>query len=411
MALFEQFEKDLREALNRLYDPCSSPSQLLVDVLGVSPYREGHLQELLRQAVDAMQPDADVPPAAHIQRLYKVLHLRYIAQRTQEEAAELLGITSRHLRREQSGAIHALALRLWQQWWPSDAPTAGETSRLQAGQDVDSVAWRSQVKEELAALEKSAPGASSDLKKVLGSVVDLVRMVSSSRGVIVSVDKAIPHALVPIHPSALRQILLKTATGLISAMEGGSVQLSAQYAQHEVQVVLNATPPYAAGLPRQGLVQELLGAHGGTLQVLRSAESDSLILSLPLASSVSVLVIDDNTDLVHFFGRYTSGTRYQIVHAPTGREVFERVETANPDIIVLDVMLPDMDGWELLALLHEHPDTKTIPVVVCSVVREKELALTLGAACCLMKPVRRQEFLTALDYAHRLAISATPTAP
>ena len=62
-------------------------------------------------------------------------------------------------------------------------------------------------------------------------------------------------------------------------------------------------------------------------------------------------------------------------------------------------MLPDIDGWELLAQFHEHPLSRSIPIVVCSVVREEELAFALGATVCITKPVRRREFTQALDQA------------
>jgi CheY-like chemotaxis protein len=117
-----------------------------------------------------------------------------------------------------------------------------------------------------------------------------------------------------------------------------------------------------------------------------------------------VLVVDDNVDLVHFYRRYAAGTRYHIVHLSQGTGVLEAVESVTPDIIVLDVMLPDVDGWDLLVQLHEHPATRPIPVVVCSVVREEELALSLGASVYLPKPVRRREFIGALDQAVNLTL-------
>ena len=77
------------------------------------------------------------------------------------------------------------------------------------------------------------------------------------------------------------------------------------------------------------------------------------------------------------------------------------VEAHRPDLIVLDVMLPDpdMDGWKLLMQLHGDAKTRAIPVVVCSVVREIELALALGAAVYVPKPVARRDFLAALESA------------
>jgi len=63
----------------------------------------------------------------------------------------------------------------------------------------------------------------------------------------------------------------------------------------------------------------------------------------------------------------------------------------------LDVLMPNLDGWELLASLRQSPLTGTIPVIVCSVIRREELAHTLGAAAHLSKPVKDQQFLEALD--------------
>jgi CheY-like chemotaxis protein len=60
-------------------------------------------------------------------------------------------------------------------------------------------------------------------------------------------------------------------------------------------------------------------------------------------------------------------------------------------------MLPDVDGWDLLMHLHEDPTTREIPVIVCSVVREGKLALSLGAALHLPKPVEPCQLIQALD--------------
>ncbi|MBI1877882.1 MAG: response regulator [Chloroflexi bacterium] len=110
-----------------------------------------------------------------------------------------------------------------------------------------------------------------------------------------------------------------------------------------------------------------------------------------------MLVIDDNADLVHFYRRYTTGTRYQIVHLAEGQHTLSTVKEIRPNIIILDVMLPDIDGWELLTDLRGQPATQMIPIIVCSVVRRAELALSLGASLYLPKPVRRREFVQALD--------------
>jgi hypothetical protein len=63
------------------------------------------------------------------------------------------------------------------------------------------------------------------------------------------------------------------------------------------------------------------------------------------------------------------------------------VAETQPDVITLDVMMPNMDGWQVLRALAQNPATAKIPVVVCSVLREPEVALSLGARAYLKKPI------------------------
>ena len=68
-----------------------------------------------------------------------------------------------------------------------------------------------------------------------------------------------------------------------------------------------------------------------------------------------------------------------------------------PGVIMLDVMMPGQDGWTLLGQLREHPETQSIPVIVCSILSQEQFALALGAADFIRKPVNRQIFLEVLD--------------
>ncbi len=68
-----------------------------------------------------------------------------------------------------------------------------------------------------------------------------------------------------------------------------------------------------------------------------------------------------------------------------------------PKAILLDVMMPNRDGWSLLGRLREHPRTEDIPVVVCTILSQRELALALGAAGFIRKPVIRADLLQLLD--------------
>jgi CheY-like chemotaxis protein len=74
----------------------------------------------------------------------------------------------------------------------------------------------------------------------------------------------------------------------------------------------------------------------------------------------------------------------------------ELAEQLVPDAIILDVMMPDMDGWELLQRLRSLPSTSAIPVIICSVFSDPELAFSLGASAVLSKPVKQADILETL---------------
>jgi CheY-like chemotaxis protein len=68
-----------------------------------------------------------------------------------------------------------------------------------------------------------------------------------------------------------------------------------------------------------------------------------------------------------------------------------------PDLILLDVMMPTMDGWQVLRSLKQNPTTEHTPIIICSVLKEPELAISLGARAYLKKPVDRLELLATLE--------------
>jgi CheY-like chemotaxis protein len=121
-------------------------------------------------------------------------------------------------------------------------------------------------------------------------------------------------------------------------------------------------------------------------------------LIVPTLERLPVLVIDDNADTLQLLQRYASGTRYHLISARDPRRALELAAEFSPQIIVLDVMMPDVDGWEVLARLRQHPLVDRTPIIVCTILAQKELALALGADAFLHKPVSRQGFLAALDH-------------
>jgi CheY-like chemotaxis protein len=405
MNAFEDFEQSVRGTLAHLYDPAYRPPEIVWTVTGCDPQQGLEaIQMAMIRAIEDLKPAHHVPSTARSRRVYGLLFHRYVQGLTQEETAERLGITPRHLRREQAGAVHALALHLWEQSRAAEKLAQEERSQPS---DAQLPAYRSQVKQELAALQDSAPGAVADVGEAIHGAVKLGSALTTQRGVDLEVESLQPNLVAVIHPSALRQVLLAAVRQLAQLMSSGQIALRAEREERNVRIAITGQPAATDSPPNGNFIREIVAAQGGSVEV--SAEDDRISFCMELPSvDLAVLVVDDNADLIHLYRRYVVGTRYRIVHTAQGQRVFEIVEASAPDVIILDVMLPDIDGWELLAHLHEHPATRSIPVVVCSVVREEDLALALGAALYLPKPVERQQFIQALDHVLSQAAAGAP---
>jgi signal transduction histidine kinase/CheY-like chemotaxis protein len=120
------------------------------------------------------------------------------------------------------------------------------------------------------------------------------------------------------------------------------------------------------------------------------------------------LVIEDDPTAAEQLVRYLTGLGLSSGVHPRGEEVLTAVLREQPDIILLDLLLPDGDGWQVLARLREHPQTRTIPVAVVSVVDEPEKSFALGASAHFTKPVSRDQLAAFL---RRPLPSRAPAAP
>jgi CheY-like chemotaxis protein len=110
----------------------------------------------------------------------------------------------------------------------------------------------------------------------------------------------------------------------------------------------------------------------------------------------TVLVIDDEAAVRDLMQRFLTREGFRVVTAAGGEEGFRRARELRPDTITLDVMMPGMDGWAVLSALKADPDVADIPVVMLTIVDDKNLGYALGAADYLTKPIDRERLVTAL---------------
>jgi CheY-like chemotaxis protein len=115
-----------------------------------------------------------------------------------------------------------------------------------------------------------------------------------------------------------------------------------------------------------------------------------------------VLIVEDSHDLRHLFARVLQGKGFRVYEASNGREALERVREIRPNVILTDVMMPEMDGIELIRHLRAMPSTAEIPVVVMTAAATDEVkrdARGLGVVGVLEKPLNSRTLLARINQA------------
>jgi len=139
------------------------------------------------------------------------------------------------------------------------------------------------------------------------------------------------------------------------------------------------------------------------------AETAAAEASHPGAEDNVILVIDDDPHARALLSRFLIREGYAVRTASDGESGLELARSLRPRAILLDVMMPHMDGWAVLSALKADPQVADIPVVMETIVQEKGLAFSLGAADYLTKPIQWQRLKKVLGR-YRSTGSAHPAA-
>jgi|YNPNPStandDraft_1061719.scaffolds.fasta_scaffold49527_2 two-component system alkaline phosphatase synthesis response regulator PhoP/two-component system response regulator VicR len=109
-----------------------------------------------------------------------------------------------------------------------------------------------------------------------------------------------------------------------------------------------------------------------------------------------ILAVDDDKFIVMVIRVNLEFEGYEVVEAYDGVQALEMIESENPDLVVLDIMMPEMNGWDVLSRIRENPKTEDLPVIMLTALaqdRDIEEATLRGADVYLTKPFEPEELI------------------
>lgn len=395
----DDFVALVRNALMHLYDRAHLQRHPLGKLVtdGDAPFDDTAkaLRHLLLDTLEQLNPGPHVSRNDKEWRPYGILVRRYVNGFTIDDTIRELHISVRQFHREHQKGLLAAAEMLWRRW-----------KAFQEEQDAE----ETEVPADILKREMQRLGVATDnidLETIITGLLAPVAALAREGDVVL---EAIPPARPTrawADPTLARQALLGVLSTFILARPR-CLRLSWSSDQDHVTLNLSVEPPLAdddseEAREREGrlaIAEELMAAQGAEFLPIRDqGELAGARLSFRKQEKRRVLLIDDDTRLMRLFERYLGAEGFAVTGFTDGQAALEAIEQDPPEVIVLDVMMRQMDGWQLLQQLRSTPSLERVPIVVCSVLNEPELAQILGAQSYLKKPVSQRQLLAALRQA------------
>lgn len=395
MSADSQFTRQLKQVLTHLYDYAyvqNHPfSQWFDESIQPGVSRSQLLRRIIMDAIEQLNPGPRFSPRSPEARSYQVLVQRFVEGRSPAEVSQELGIVERQLFRDQREAISALVSLLWER-------RSGERERLAqlARGDPETML--------LTEVERLGDGERQR--------VDLCELLRDAKGLFMRPERNQPVCSVTLECPAgplvvsgdrtlLRQSMFQAFEGLFSYGElyGVTVQVGLSEAGASIRYlasVRRARDCVRHLAEHAEIVRHILQPLQGEVSVgIANAAVTWLQIRLPVDRPV-VLLIEDNEDAGQLLQRYLADQYCQLVRGESARRGVELARELEPVAVILDLMMPEEDGWEALQKLKADPVTSLVPIIVYSVLPQESLARSLGAYAYLRKPASREALLSVL---------------
>ena len=387
----EDFEENMRDLLVNLYDYLKLIDNPVAQRLAAgSPGgdRAQTARRMVLAAIEDMKSETSAQLTSRQNRLYNILLLRYVEEQPTNEILGQLALSERQYYREHQRAIQTISRIVWDRHY-SDAASQPEAP--------------STLIQELDYLQFAARNRAFDPTEVILSAIQATRVIAEQKSLALSLEEARDEIALHVALPVFRQFFILILNRLIeSTKEGGMIEVALRSRASEPIIEVSSNKL----IPSYGTFLDVLQTDVAFRELKKRLNADlrasgddvdpaGIILRFDREVH-KILVVDDNPDTISLFKRYLANLPCQLLSAQDEKDAIAIARQTPLAFIILDIMLPEKDGWQILQTYKSHPMTEHIPVLICSVLEMKDLAASLGADGYIKKPPSRDEFLAVL---------------
>ncbi len=421
-----EFTQHIRFALQHLYeisvlDKGPGPALAVwLDEVAPGPSSPGQrLHQLLLRTIEQMKPAEPLDVNLPHHRSYLILKRRYLDGISVQQLEITFNSSSRQFRRENHRAIEELILALWQLSphaaqvvLPTLIPTGTVAARsslsnatyfdrtyasvhlldavMDAAQTLSVIIGEAQV-HVIADIPPDLPPVTTDRVALRLAIIKLIRLAIAHSTVRVIrlhglvQDEAISLSLEGVSGVSSHDMMFTEAAHLFELADATLTLAEVGLAPAPKGPPQASPPPAVHAELQQGFTS------------VPSISDQTLVVKLLVQRHPAVLVVDDDPAMQRIMQRFLALKPIRVLGCNSTDDVIRLAREIQPVLIMLDVLMPRRDGWEILQELKANPDTYHIQLAVCSIWDERELALALGADRFFQKPIDRAELLRCIE--------------
>jgi CheY-like chemotaxis protein len=389
------FDEVIKDILGNLYDTAAIETYPMIQaafpaVQSIPGSKGDYIRQQVLDAIEKLRPVRKEESINSPEwRPYHIMYKRYVEGMGVQELSEQLAVSTRQMRRDHHRALVALTEILWSWCFPNH-PAQGDAAEPPSGLALE-------VHNEIIDASETTRGVYRLLKHRFDEKNVAVTLESPDLPTLVITDRVI-----------LRQALIGIFNQSLHIQTGNALYVSFRNVESRVQITISAQVSSQwepAGVEEvdddlnavRYWCKHINARLEETIRKEKDCQRIQWVIDLPHSNQRILLVIDDQPAVVSMFKRYLSQSNILPVGVEQPEQALLLAQQLQPVLITLDVMMPQMDGWELLQVLKLDKKVQHIPIVVCSAWDDPDLSRVLGAAAFLKKPVTQKMLLEAIE--------------